>query len=90
MFVLVSYDVAAGRTERFRKLLSRYLVHEQNSVFCGLMGRPDFRELEAGLKAALTETDRILVLVCKNRFNVDVVRLGGSDGLRLESKSVVL
>lgn len=92
MFVLVAYDVAAGRTERFRRLLSRYLVHEQNSVFCGLLGRPDLREMETGLKAELTDADRVLMLVCENRLNMDVVRFGASqsDTVRMEKKSVVL
>ncbi len=89
MFVLVSYDVAAGRTETFRKLLSRYLVHEQNSVFCGLLDRPNFREMEAGLKDVSTEADQILMLVCRNRFNADLVRLG-RETKGMESKSVVL
>jgi len=35
MFAMVTYDVPAKRTEVFRKLLSRYLTHEQNSVFMG-------------------------------------------------------
>ena len=91
MFVLVSYDVAAGRTERFRRLLSRYLVHEQNSVFCGLLGRPDFQEMKTGLKAELTDADRVLMLVCENRFNVDVLRFGSDeDRVPTDKKSVVL
>ena len=92
MFVLVSYDVAAGRTEKFRRLLSRYLVHEQNSVFCGLLGRPGFREMEAGLKAGLIEGDRVLILACENRLNVNVIRVAADDedNIRMENKSVVL
>ena len=92
MLVLVSYDVAAGRTERFRRLLSRYPVHEQSSVFCGLLGQPELREMETGLKAELTDADRVLMLVCENRLNVDVFRLGAQDddSVRMEKKSVVL
>ena len=91
MFVLVSYDVASGRTEKFRQLLSRYLVHEQNSVFCGLLGRPDFREMETGLKAEMTNSDQVLMLVCENRFNVDVRRFGcDDDRVQTNKKSVVL
>ena len=91
MFVFVSYDVAAGRTEKFRRLLSRYLVHEQNSVFCGLLGRPNFQEMETGLKAELTDSDRVLMLVCENRFNVDVFRFGGNgDSARMDKKTVVM
>ena len=35
MYVLICYDVPSGRTEKYRKVLTRYLVHEQNSVFGG-------------------------------------------------------
>ena len=91
MLVFVCYDVASERTEKYRRLLSQYLVHEQNSVFCGLLGRVDFREMETGLKAELTDGDRVLMLVCENRLNVDVFRLGGDDGgMCMEKKSVVL
>ena len=92
MLVFVAYDVAAGRTERFRRLLSRYLVHEQNSVFCGLLGRPQLREMETGLKAELIDADRVLMLVCENRLNVDVFRFGAQDddSVQMEKKSVVL
>ncbi|MCY4227409.1 MAG: CRISPR-associated endonuclease Cas2 [Gammaproteobacteria bacterium] len=91
MFVLVSYDVRDGRTEKFRKILCRYLMHEQNSVFCGLLSRPELRELEVCLKSNLTENDKILMLICENRLNVDVVRLGNDDeSLCCQSKSVVL
>ena len=91
MFVLVSYDAAAGRTEKFRRLLSRYLVHEQNSVFCGLLGQPDLRALEASLNKELTNADKVLILVCENRLNINVTRLGIDDGnARVDRKSVVL
>ena len=91
MFVLVAYDVAAGRTEKFRRLLCRYLIHEQNSVFCGLLGQADFRDMEANLKAILVNGDRLLVLLCENRFNMEVTRLGTHDeSVRMEKKSAVL
>ena len=50
------------------------------------------REMETDLKAELTDADRVLMLVCENRFNVDVFRLGAQndDSLRMERKSVVL
>ena len=80
-----------GWTEKFRKLLSRYLVHEQNSVFCGLLGRPQFRELEMGLKAIINKRERVLILLCENRLNIMVSRLGSfSDGMQIEKKSSVL
>ena len=36
MYALICYDVPVGRTERFRKILSRFLIHEtENSAFAG-------------------------------------------------------
>ncbi len=35
MYVLMTYDVNAKRTEKFKKLLRKYLEHIQHSVFSG-------------------------------------------------------
>ncbi len=75
MFVLLTYDVIEKRTEVFRALLSRYLVHEQNSVFAGSLGKVELRALRAELAEKSIPGDRFLLLVAENRHNVDVIRL---------------
>ena len=42
MFVMVSYDVPARRTEIYRKMLKEFLVHEQASVFMGDLPEPKY------------------------------------------------
>jgi len=91
MFVMVSYDVIERRTEKFRKLLNRYLVHEQNSVFCGLIGKSSFQEMEKKIEKILKDGDRVLMLICENRLNMEVRRMELDSGrISIEKKSVVL
>ena len=80
MFVVVTYDVAAGRTESFRKLLVRYLTHEQNSVFAGILTESTWRKLKADISKRAVPDDRILVFRAKNRHNMDAMILSKSPG----------
>lgn len=72
MYVLIAYDVAAGRTEIFRKLLSRYLTHQQNSVFSGSLPDSEMRRLRAELSQVAEPGDRLMEVVAANRRNVIV------------------
>ena len=75
MFVLVAYDVPAKRTNLYRKLLKEFLVHEQASVFMGDLPESDVVRLVAKISQAIEPADHVLKLVCKNRHNVEVIRL---------------
>ena len=75
MLVIATYDVTARRTEVFRTLLSRYLTHEQNSVFAGLITKSDLKDMKKALSEASRPGDKFLVVVAANRHNVDVKRL---------------
>ena len=76
MFVMISYDVPARRTEIYRKLLKEFLVHEQASVFMGDLPEAELVRLTARIAERIGPEDRVLKLVCQNRHNVDVRRLG--------------
>ena len=80
MFVVVTYDVAANRTEVFRKLLVRYLTHEQNSVFAGKLTESSWRKLKADISKRAVPEDRILVFRAENRHNMDALVLSKSAG----------
>jgi CRISPR-associated protein Cas2 len=80
MFVLFTYDVAAKRTEKFRKLLSRYLVHEQNSVFGGDLTQATLLQLHKELQRIMCEHDRMFQVQSSNRHNVTVSILKKSGG----------
>ena len=80
MFVMVSYDVPAKRTEIYKKMLKEFLVHEQASVFMGDLPESEIVRLTAKISERIGPEDRILKLVCRNRHNVEVQRLS-KDGL---------
>jgi len=75
MFVVVAYDVPALRTEVFRKLLTRYLTHEQNSVFMGRLTEATYRLMLGELARAARPGEKLLTLVAENQNNVRVESL---------------
>lgn len=72
MFVMVTYDVAAKRTSKFRKLLSKYLGHEQFSIFYGDLSRSLLEALRRELNKLVIDGDRILEFTAENRHNIDI------------------
>ncbi len=72
MFVVIAYDVSAHRTEKYRKLLSRYLMGAQFSVFIGDITEVKYQQLSKALHRLLQEEDRVLVVSTSNRRNVNV------------------
>lgn len=75
MYVLICYDAVDGRTEVFRKLLSRFLVHEQNSVFAGNITESKLLKLKKALQIAAMPDDRLLLVSAANRHNVKVQKM---------------
>ena len=75
MFVMVSYDVPAKRTEIYKKMLKEFLVHEQASVFMGDLPESEVVRLTAKISERIGPEDRVLKLVCRNRHNVKIQRL---------------
>ena len=76
MFVMVSYDVPAKRTSLYKKLLKEFLVHEQASVFMGDLPESQVIKLVAKISERIGPEDRVLKLVCRNRHNAEVERIG--------------
>lgn len=71
MFILVSYDAPFGRSETYRKLFSRYLTHDLESVFSGDLTEAKFIRLRADIAKLMIPEDRVLIIKAKNRNNVD-------------------
>jgi CRISPR-associated endonuclease Cas2 len=61
MFIIVSYDVHADRTEIFKKICQLYLIHIQNSVFRGNLNKSQIMELEYLLKKSLKSDEIVYV-----------------------------
>ena len=100
MFVMLTYDVAAKRTEKFRKLLSKYLGHEQFSIFYGDLSASVLEKLRRDLNKLVIDGDRVLEFIAENRHNIDITlwtKEGHSEGMpkreadaRHKTKSAVL
>jgi len=72
MYLLVAYDVPAERTEKYRKLLSRYLPQLQYSVFSGDLTETSYRKLRRDIKQLYIDTDRLVFIQTANRRNIRV------------------
>lgn len=75
MFMLMTYDVEAKRTQRFRKILRRYLNHEQYSVFTGEITEAEAIRLRHELSQVMIPTDRLTEVTAENRRNVTITHL---------------
>jgi len=56
----------------FRKILSKYLGHEQNSVFYGDIKMSTLKKLREELNNLINNEDKIFELSTENRNNVNI------------------
>lgn len=76
MFVVVVYDVRADRIDRVRRVLSKYLLWTQNSVFEGEIDRHSFAELVELLEGVIDpHYDRVRIYV-RLKGNMEVRTVG--------------
>ncbi|WP_228291514.1 CRISPR-associated endonuclease Cas2 [Thiothrix litoralis] len=86
MFMLMTYDVEAKRTDKFKKLLRRYLNHDQYSVFTGDITDAQAIKLRRELGKLMIPGDRVTQISAANRQNVEVNHLSKSDSGKGELK----
>ena len=72
MYLVVAYDVPAERTEKYRKLLARYLPPLQYSVFAGDITEVVYRRLRQNLDDLYEDTDHLVFIQTVNRRNISV------------------
>lgn len=65
----------AKRTEKFKKLLRRYLHHDQNSVFSGDITEAEAITLRQELSQLMIPEDKLTEVTAANRRNVEVMHL---------------
>ncbi|WP_006788294.1 CRISPR-associated endonuclease Cas2 [Thiorhodospira sibirica] len=75
MFAIIMYDVEAKRTNKFKKLLRRYLQHTQYSVFCGDISESKLLALRKELSDLMNDEDRVVEILTANRHNIEISRL---------------
>jgi CRISPR-associated protein Cas2 len=86
MYVLITYDVEAKRTERFKKLLRSYLIHTQYSVFSGDLTEGKLIELRRKISRMLKPGERVTEVSAANRNNVNVAHYTKSESGKGEAK----
>jgi len=77
--MLMTYDVEGKRTDKFKKLLRRYLNHTQYSVFSGDITEAQAIKLRHELSRLMIPGDRVVEITSENRHNVNVVHLTKDD-----------
>ena len=88
MYVLMTYDVEAKRTEKFKKLLRRYLEHIQYSVFSGDLSEAKLTELRRSVSRLLHPGELVTEVVAANRNNVCVAHFVRSESGKGEAKRI--
>jgi len=76
MYVIVVYDVQAGRTDKPRKLLRKHLTHVQNSVFEGEITEGNLEKLKKDLENIQKSNESIFVYELWGDNYVDRTILG--------------
>jgi CRISPR-associated protein Cas2 len=71
-FVMFTYDVKSERGVLYRKLLRRYLGHEQMSVFFGELPTSTLEKLRSELRQTVKDGDRVMEFIAENRHNLDI------------------
>ena len=80
MFIVITYDVRAHRTEIYKRLLLKFLTHEQNSVFAGDLTEAQYRKLRASISRIAIPDDRVLQFCAMNRHNIQASILEKNSG----------
>ncbi len=88
MYVLMTYDVQAKRTEKFKKLLRKYLEHIQYSVFSGDLSEAKLIELRRTISRLILPGERVTEITAANRKNVNVVHFVKKESGKGEAKRV--
>ncbi|MCB1639840.1 MAG: CRISPR-associated endonuclease Cas2 [Thiothrix sp.] len=86
----MTYDVEARRTSKFKKLLRRYLNHEQYSVFTGDITDAQAIRLRRELGQLMVPGDRVTEVCAANRQNVEVCQFAKSKAGKGELKRTPL
>lgn len=79
MQVIVVYDVPAGRTHIYRKLLRRRLEHLQYSVFYGELTPGQVEAMKNEIESKLESEDSVVVFETANTAAFDFTTFGDAD-----------
>ena len=63
MHIIITYDVEANRTEKFKKMCQIYLIRIQNSVFEGDIDEPQLMKLRDLLEKEIKEGESVKIWI---------------------------
>ena len=63
MHIIITYDVEANRTEKFKKMCQIYLLRVQNSVFEGDINEPQLMKLRDSLEKETKEGESVKIWI---------------------------
>lgn len=63
MHIIITYDVEANRTEKFKKMCQIYLIRIQNSVFEGDIDEPQLMKLRDLLEKEVKEGESVKIWI---------------------------
>lgn len=86
MHVIIVYDVPAKRTEKYKKLLRKYLDHNQASVFMGDIGQGKYCQLENEIENLHIKDDHIIIY--KLNYNYDKIEFCQSTKTTINGDSI--
>ena len=82
----MTYDVEASRTQKFKKLLHKYLEHTQYSVFSGDITEAKAIELRRKLSQLMIPGDQVTEVSAENRHNINVVHMSKDESGKGEAE----
>lgn len=76
MYLILSYDVDAERTQIFKKMAGRFLHHIQNSVFEGHVTESQLMKLRSGIKDELKDNESLVIWIFQTESHVKKITYG--------------
>lgn len=80
MYIIVVYDIDASRVSKVNKLLKRYIVWVQNSVFEGEIGEKLLDDMIKRLKRIIKDSDSVIIYTFRAKSYTDRLLLGEEKG----------
>ncbi|ELY55974.1 CRISPR-associated endoribonuclease Cas2 [Natronococcus amylolyticus DSM 10524] len=76
MFVVIVYDVRAGRTQEICNYLRRWLDWRQNSVFDGHLTQSEYERVLSWLQTFVNSGEQVLVYTTTRADTLDIEEIG--------------
>ncbi|MEM0136290.1 MAG: CRISPR-associated endonuclease Cas2 [Candidatus Micrarchaeaceae archaeon] len=79
MYIILSYDVEAERTQIFKKISEQFLHRVQNSVFEGHITEAKFMRLSGIIKNNLRKEESVIIWIMESKSNFKKITYGKNE-----------